>query len=60
MTIDASQAAKALESGAIDVSQITKQTLGSKEGFFTKAGSTKSDSITTDIINESYKDKIKC
>tara|TARA_R100000773_G_scaffold10318_1_gene9571 strand:- start:6 stop:1322 length:1317 start_codon:yes stop_codon:yes gene_type:complete len=59
MTIDASQAAKALESGAIDVSQITKQTLGGKEGFFTKAGSTKSDSIITDIINESYKDKIK-
>jgi len=57
--MSASDAATAIEKGTLKASQIGEQVLGSKEGFFTKAGSTKSDSIITDIINESYKDKIK-
>ena len=58
MTIDASQAAKYLESGVIDASQITKQTLGSAEGIFTKAGSSQSDKFITDAINKTYESKI--
>tara|TARA_R100001480_G_scaffold144801_1_gene142816 strand:+ start:140 stop:1462 length:1323 start_codon:yes stop_codon:yes gene_type:complete len=58
MTIDASQAAKYLESGLIDASQITKQTLGSAEGYFTKAGSSQADKLITETINASFDDTI--
>ncbi len=61
MTIDASTAAKYIQNPNInfDVSKITKQTLGSGEGLFTKAGSTEADNFITKAINETYADKVK-
>jgi len=58
MTIDASQAAKYLESGVIDASQITKQTLGSAEGYFTRAGSSEADKLITETLNKTFDDTI--
>ncbi len=58
MTLDASTAAKYLDKGLIDASQITKQTLGSAEGVFTQAGSTQADNFITDAINKTYESKI--
>jgi len=52
------QALKAIDLGQINPSQLSKQTLGSAEGFITKAGSSKSDSLITDIINSTYESKI--
>ena len=61
MTIDASTAAKYIQNPNInfDVSKITKQTLGSGEGLFTRAGSTEADNFITKAINETYADKVK-
>ena len=52
------QALKAIDLGQINPSQLSKQTLGSAEGFITKAGSSKSDGLITDIINSTYESKI--
>jgi len=57
-TMTSEQALKAIDLGQINASQLSKQTLGSAEGFITKAGSSKSDSLITDIINDTYKSKI--
>ena len=54
MTIDASTAQKYLEKGFIDASQITKQTLGSAEGYFTKAGSSQADKLITETLNANF------
>jgi hypothetical protein len=61
MTIDASTAAKYIQNPNInfDVSKITKQTLGSGEGLFTRAGSAEADNFITKAINETYADKVK-
>ena len=58
MTIDASTAKKYLEEKLLDPSKITKQTLGSSEGFFTKAGSSQADNYITEAINKTYESKI--
>jgi len=58
MTIDASTAQKYLKQDLLDPSKITKQTLGSTEGFFTKAGSTEADKLITNIIDATYESKI--
>jgi hypothetical protein len=60
MTLDASTAAKYIQNPNMnfDVSKITKQTLGSGEGFFTKAGSSEADKFITDAINKTYESKI--
>lgn len=52
-TMTSSQAAKALELGTIDASQISGQTLGSNKWFV--QGSQQTDSIITNTINEAYK-----
>jgi len=52
-TMTSSQAAKALELGTIDASQISGQTLGSNKWFV--QGSQQTDKIITDTINEAYK-----
>ena len=52
------QAYEMVQKGMIDASQIGKQTLGQGQGFFTKAGNTY-DNLITDVINETYADKIK-
>ena len=57
-TMTSEQALKAIDLGQINASQLSKQTLGSAEGFITKAGSTKSDGLITDIINSTYESKI--
>ena len=59
MTIDASTAQKYLKQDLLDPSKITKQTLGSGEGLFTRAGSTEADNFITKAINETYADKVK-
>lgn len=57
-TMTSEQALKAIDLGQINASQLSKQTLGSAEGFITKAGSTKSDGLISDIINSTYESKI--
>ena len=52
------QAYEMVQKGMIDASQLGKQTLGQGQGFFTKAGNTY-DNLITDVINETYADKIK-
>jgi len=54
MTLDASTAANYLDKGLIDASQITKQTLGSAEGYFTKAGSSQADKLITETLNANF------
>ena len=54
MTLDASTASKYLKEGLIDASQITKQTLGSAEGYFTKAGSSQADKLITETLNANF------
>ena len=57
-TMTSEQALKAIQSGQINPSQLSKQTLGSAEGFFTKAGSSEADKFITDAINKTYESKI--
>jgi hypothetical protein len=54
-TMTSAQAQKLFESGMIDASQLSGQTLASPEGWFTKAGSSGSDNFITDTINNAYK-----
>ena len=56
--MSSSQAYEMVQKGMIDASQLGKQTLGQGQGFFTKAGNTY-DNLITDVINETYADKIK-
>jgi hypothetical protein len=56
--MSSSQAYEMVQKGMIDASQLGKQTLGQSQGFFTKAGN-QYDKLLTDVINESYADKIK-
>ena len=49
---------KIFKSGVIDSSQITKQTLGSAEGYFTKAGSSEADKLITETLNKTFDDTI--
>ncbi len=57
-SMTSSQAAKAVELGQITGEQLSGQTLGSKAGFFTKAGSAESDKLITNIIDATYENKI--
>lgn len=57
-TMTSEQALKAIDLGQINANQLSKQTLGSKAGFFTKAGSTESDKLITNIIDSTYESKI--
>ncbi len=55
-TMTSNQAASALKSGVVDASQLSNQTLG-KQGWFTQ-GSTATDKIVTDNINNAYQSTI--
>jgi hypothetical protein len=55
-TMTSNQAASALQSGIVDASQLSNQTLG-KQGWFTQ-GSTATDKIVTDNINNAYQSTI--
>lgn len=57
-SMTSNEALKAIQSDQITASQLGKQTLGSPEGFFTKAGASESDNIITRIIDETYESKI--
>jgi len=48
------QALKAINSGQINASQISKQVLGSPEGYFTKAGSSQADKLITETLNANF------
>jgi len=47
-----------LQSGAIDASQISGQSLGSAEGWFTKAGSSEADKLVTQTINNAMEKNV--
>ena len=47
-----------LQSGAIDASQISGQSLGSEAGWFTKAGSAEADNFITQTINTAMEPQI--
>jgi hypothetical protein len=51
--VSSTDAARAIEAGTLDVSQIGKQTLGSDKWFV--QGSKQTDKIITDTINDAYK-----
>ena len=53
-TMTSQQAAGLLKSGAIDASQLSNQTLGSAEGWFTKAGSSNADKLVTETLNSTF------
>lgn len=55
-TMTSNQAASALQSGIVDASQLSNQTLG-KQGWFTQ-GSSATDKIVTDNINNAYQSTI--
>lgn len=55
-TMTSNQAASALQSGFVDASQLSNQTLG-KQGWFTQ-GSTAADKIVTENINNAYQSTI--
>ena len=57
-TMTTTQAQGLLQSGAIDASQLSNQTLGSAEGWFTKAGSSEADKLVTETINSAMKDNV--
>ena len=51
--------AQGLKEGTIQASQLgTKQTLGSAEGWFTKAGSTEADKLVTQTINNAMESNV--
>ena len=51
--------AQGLSEGTIQASQLgTKQTLGSAEGWFTKAGTSEADNLVTKTINKTFEDSI--
>jgi|TARA_Y100000296_G_scaffold35415_1_gene41052 hypothetical protein len=51
--------AQGLKEGTIQASQLgTKQTLGSAEGWFTKAGSSEADKLVTETINKTFENSI--
>ena len=57
-TMTTTQAQGLFQSGAIDASQLSNQTLGSAEGWFTKAGSSDADKLVTETINSAMKDNV--
>jgi len=57
-TLTSQEAKEQLASNLISPNQLGKQTLGSKAGFFTKAGSTEADKLITNIIDATYESKI--
>jgi hypothetical protein len=57
-SMKSADAASMLQSGAIDASQISGQSLGSAEGWFTQAGSPNADKIITETLNSTFDDAI--
>jgi len=57
-SMKSADAVSMLQSGAIDASQISGQSLGSTEGWFTHAGSSEADKVITETINSAMKDNV--
>ena len=57
-TMTSEQAMSLYNKGLIDASQLSKQTLGSAEGWFTKAGSAEADNFITQTINTAMEPQI--
>jgi hypothetical protein len=57
-SMKSADAASMLKSGAIDASQISGQSLGSPEGWFTKAGSSEADKFITQTINNTMESNV--
>jgi hypothetical protein len=58
-TMTAEQAGSLIQSGAMDSSNLMGQTLGSPEGWFTKAGSSEADKLITQTINNAMEPQLK-
>ena len=57
-TMPTTQAQGLFQSGAIDASQLSNQTLGSKAGWFTEAGSSGADDFITKTINATFDESV--
>ena len=57
-TMTSGQAAGLIDAGAIQGSQLSGQTLGSAEGWFTKAGSSEADKLVTQTINNAMESNV--
>ena len=57
-SLRSADAASMLKSGAIDASQLSGQSLGSAEGWFTQAGSAEADNLITQTINNAVQPRI--
>ena len=57
-TMTSGQAAGLIDAGAIQGSQLSGQTLGSAEGWFTKAGSAEADNLVTQTINNAVQPRV--
>ena len=56
--MSSSDAMAAIQRGTLKASDISGQTLGSAEGFFTKAGSSEADKFITETLNKTFDDTI--
>ena len=56
--MSSSDAMAAIQRGTLKASDISGQTLGSAEGFFTKAGSSEADKFITETLNATFDDTI--
>ena len=57
-TMTSEQAMSLYNKGLIDASQLSNQTLGSAEGWFTKAGSSEADKLVTQTINNAMEKNV--
>ena len=57
-TMTSGQAAGLIDAGAIQGSQLSGQTLGCAEGWFTKAGSSEADKLVTQTINNAMESNV--
>ena len=57
-TMTSGQAAGLIDAGAIQGSQLSGQTLGSAEGWFTRAGSSEADKLVTQTINNAMEKNV--
>ena len=57
-TMTSGQAAGLIDAGAIQGSQLSGQTLGSAEGWFTRAGSSEADKLVTQTINNAIQPRV--
>ena len=57
-TMTSQQASALYQKGLIDAGQLSNQTLGSAEGWFTRAGSSEADKLVTETINSAIQPRV--